>query len=114
MNSIVANPKDFTSLNCWKKCREVKLLVYKKYYHDYLKKKNITWIAKFVEPVPVLLQTLQRGMDHIISCFDLGYIKEELIQKLIIEIEDATKLLNGFIRYTKQRKESNHEGSSND
>ena len=53
-------------------------------------------------------------MDHIISCFDLGYIKEELIQKLIIEIEDATKLLNGFIRYTKQRKESNHEGSSND
>lgn len=42
--------------------------------------------------------------DHLITCLDLKYISAELFQTFEVDIEEATKLLNGYIRYIKGKK----------
>lgn len=128
---INENLRDFTSLDVWKKCRELKLILYKEVFPklpndekynllDQIRRACTSTTSDIAEGYgryhyqeSIQFYRISRGSlyelkDHIISCFDLGYVKEELIQKIMIEIEEATKLLNGYIRYLEQRKVSNH------
>jgi four helix bundle protein len=41
--------------------------------------------------------------DHLISCYDLGYIKDELSTEGIKLIEEAKITLNGFINFVKKQ-----------
>ena len=45
-NEFYDTNSDFTTLEAWKKCREVKLFFLIKLYLVYLKKKNLIWIFK--------------------------------------------------------------------
>ncbi|HEX9252569.1 MAG TPA: four helix bundle protein [Ignavibacteriaceae bacterium] len=39
--------------------------------------------------------------DHLISCYDLGYIDEDLKQKAEVMIENAKRTLNGYINFVR-------------
>jgi four helix bundle protein len=41
--------------------------------------------------------------DHLISCYDLRFISKELYDEGIVLIEVAKKILNGFIKFTKDK-----------
>ena len=124
---IKENKKDFTSLDAWKKCRELKNLLYKevipklpkeeKYNLDIQIRKvavsstaNISeGYGRFHYQESMQFYRISRGSlyelkDHLISCLDLNYITSELFDKLFQMAEEAIKLLNGYIRYIKGKK----------
>jgi four helix bundle protein len=45
--------------------------------------------------------------DHLISCYDLAFITEELFAEGTLLIETAKKLLNGFIKFTQNKIKNN-------
>jgi len=122
------NSRDFTSLDCWEKCREVKLLFYKevvpllppdKKYNlgDQIRRASISITSniaggygRYHYQESIQFYRISRGSlfelkDHLISCLDLDYIKKQMFDEILAQIEEATKLINGFIRYTENRKE---------
>lgn len=45
--------------------------------------------------------------DHLISCYDLGFVSKEIFEKGISLIEDVKITLNGFIKYVLTQKSIN-------
>ncbi len=48
--------------------------------------------------------SLTETLEHLITAFDEGYIKEGKLEELRIEYERCLKLLNGYIAYLKRKK----------
>ncbi len=124
---IKENKRDFTSLDVWKKCRELKLKVYEqvlrllpveeKYnLNDQIRRAAVSITANIAEGYgrfnyqeSIQYYRISRGSiyelkDHLITCMDLKYISAELFQTIEVEMEEVSKLLNGYIRYIKGKK----------
>ncbi len=125
--NIGYNPnKDFTSLNCWQKAREVKLYFYNEIipllpndekYNLILqiRKAAVSITANIAEGYGryhykestqfyrISRASLYELKDHLITCKDLNYINSDLLGEGTRLIEDAKKLLNGFITFTKKQ-----------
>ena len=120
--------RDFTSLVCWQDARKIKLFFYKevivklpeeeKYNLDIqIRKSTVSSTANIAEGYGryhyqegIQFYRISRGStyeskDHLISCFDLGYISEELCNLGVDLIEKAKISINGYIKYVKLQKE---------
>ena len=118
--------KDFTTLNAWIECQEVKLFFYKKILSKLPKKEQfnlgsqirraaISTTANIAEGYGrfhyqegIQFFRIARGSlyelkDHLISCFELSLIDEALKNEGLNLIETAKKQLNGYINYTKSK-----------
>lgn len=118
--------RDFTSLMAWQKCRDVKLFFYKKilpllpkeekYNLDIqLRKASVSSTSNIAEGYGryhyqegiqfyrIVRASLYELKDHLISCFDLSFITEELKNEGELLIEDAKKTLNGYINFVKSK-----------
>ena len=79
--------RDFTSLEAWIRCREVKIFFYQEGIRFYRISRGSLYELK----------------DHLIGCYDLGYIEITLKQEGEVLIESAKITLNGFINYVKSK-----------
>ncbi len=118
--------KDFTTLNAWIKCREVKLFFYKKIIpllpkeekfnlEIQIRKASVSITANISEGYGryhykegVQFYRISRGSlydlkDHLLSCNDFSYINEELMQEGENLIESAKITLNGYINFVKSK-----------
>lgn len=118
--------RDFTTLDAWKKCREVKLFFYnkilpllpasEKYNLDkQIRRAAISITANIAEGYGrfhyqegIQFYRISRGSlyelkDHLLSCYDLNYIENFLYKDGKELIEDAKKTLNGFINFVKKQ-----------
>jgi four helix bundle protein len=118
--------KDFVTLEAWKKCRDVKLLFYKKiipllpkeekYNLDIqIRKCSISITANISEGYGrfhyqegiqfyrISRASLYELKDHLISCYDLNYISSELKFEAEELIECAKRTLNGYIKFVKEK-----------
>ncbi|MEE9167964.1 MAG: four helix bundle protein [Candidatus Neomarinimicrobiota bacterium] len=132
MTKTIKNSLDFTALDCWKKCREVKLLFYneilpilpeeEKYnLSSQIRRASIGITSNIAEGYgryhyqeSIQYYRISRGSlyelkDHLISCIDLNYIPKDLFDRMVAHLEEAIKLVNGFIRYIGKKKESSNE-----
>jgi len=98
--NVDENPRDFTSLDVWKKCREIKRLFYaeilpnlphnEKYnLGDQIQRASISITSNIAEGYgryhyqeSVQFYRISRGSlyelkDHLISSLDLGYMKDQ-------------------------------------
>ena len=115
--------KDFTTLECWKLARKVKLFFYEKFLPKLPKEEKynlgnqirdaaINATANIAEGYgrfhfkeSIQFYRISRGSqfelkDHLISCLDLKFIGKELFDEGINLLETSIKTLNGYIRYT--------------
>ena len=118
--------KDFTTLKAWIKCREVKLFFYKKItpllpkeekfnLDIQIKKASVSTTANISEGYGryhyqegiqfyrISRSSLYELKDHLLSCYDFGYINHELMQEGKSLIESAKIILNGYINFVKSR-----------
>jgi len=120
--------KDFTTLEAWEKARKVKMFFYKeimphlpeeeKYnLTQQIRRAAISATANIAEGYG--RYHFQEGIqfyrtsrasvyelkDHLISCYDLGFIKKEMFEKGIRLIEDSKITINGYIKYVKKQKD---------
>lgn len=118
--------KDFTSLTCWKKCQNVKLFTYKHIISEIpkfekenlgeqIRKAAVSCTANIAEGYGrfhyqegLQFYRIARGSlyelkDHLISCRDLQLIQTDTFDKGIEKIEEAKKVLNGYIRFVKDK-----------
>ena len=124
------NPnKDFQSLNAWQKSRDVKLFFYTKIIPELpidekfglstqIKRAAISITANIAEGYGrfhfqegIQFYRISRGSlyelkDHLISCFDLKLIEEELYREGLSLIEEAKRLTSGFINYQIRQKKN--------
>jgi len=114
--------RDFTSLEAWKKCRDVKLFFYnkilprlpkeEKYNLDIqIRKASVSSTANISEGYGryhyqegIQFCRISRGSlyelkDHLLSCFDLSYIGNDLKLEGEELLESAKVTLNGYINY---------------
>lgn len=119
--------KDFISLVCWKDARNIKLFVYKKILPKLpkeerfnldiqLRKTSCSSTANIAEGYGrfhfqegLQFYRISKGStyetkDHLISCYDLGYISIELYNEGKELIEKAKISINGYIHYVKKQK----------
>ena len=117
--------KDFTSLNCWRKAREVKLFFYKEVlpllpneekYHlgGQIREALVSITANIAEGYGryfhkegIQFFRISRGSlyelkDHLITCLDYGFIDKGLFDKGVELIEKAKVVLSGYIKYKQQ------------
>ncbi len=118
--------RDFTTLDAWKKCREVKLFFYnkilpllpeeEKFNLDLqIRKASVSTTSNISEGYGryhyregiqfyrISRASLYELKDHLISCHDLNYIDDELKDEGKELIEAAKVKLNGFIKYVKSK-----------
>ncbi len=121
--------KDFTTLDCWKNAREVKLFFYSKVLSKLPKEETyqlgsqirnasisiqrilLKVMADFIIQEGIQFYRIARGSlyelkDQLISCYDLNYIEKSLVIEGLTLIEDAKKKLNGYIKYVKKQKKN--------
>ena len=114
------------TLEAWQKARDVKLFFYRKilpklpakekYNLDIqIRKASVSSTANISEGYGrfhyqegIQFYRISRGSlcelkDHLISCFDFGYIGKELYDEGIPLIESAKKTLNGYINFVKKQ-----------
>ncbi|MCH7753728.1 four helix bundle protein [candidate division KSB1 bacterium] len=119
--------KDFVTLNAWKKAREVKLFFYNKIIPKLPREEKFnldTQIRKVAVSITANISegygrynyqeriqfyrisraSLYELKDHLISCYDLEYIDRGLIEEGKELIEEAKRMLNGYITYVKSKK----------
>ena len=119
--------RDFTTLEAWKKARLVKLFFYKevllnlpadeKYnLNAQIRNAAVSATANISEGYGryhyqegIQFYRIARGSiyelkDHLISCYDLGFIGKELFEKGILLIEDTKITLNGYIKFVQANK----------
>ena len=129
--------KDFTSLNCWKDCRSVKLYFYwevlaklpssEKYNMDQQIRKSARSITaniaegigrysyqETIQFVRISRGSLYELKDDLISCLDLGFVSESIYREGMTRIEKAKASLSGFIRYliNKKNNQTNNQTHS--
>ena len=118
--------KDFTSLEAWSKCRDVKTFFYKKILlalpkeekfnlDIQIRKASISITANISEGYGryhykegIQFYRISRGSlyelkNHLISCYDIGFINDELKIEGEKLIELAKITLNGFINFVQSR-----------
>ncbi len=118
--------RDFVSLHAWKKARDVKLYFYRKilpklppdekYNLDIqIRKASVSTTANISEGYGrfhykegIQFYRISRGSlyelkDHLISCYDFGYLFKELFDEGVELIESAKRDLNGFINFVKRK-----------
>jgi four helix bundle protein len=118
--------RDFTTLAAWIKCREVKLFFYKKilpllpkeekYNLDIqIRKASISITSNIAEGYSryhyqegIQFYRISRGSlselkDHLISCYDIGYIDNEFKDEGEKLIESAKITLNGYIHFVNEK-----------
>lgn len=123
--------RDFTSLICWKDARSVKLFFYKKVLpllpkeekfnlDVQIRKASVSCTANISEGYGrfhfqegIQFYRISRGSayelkDHLISCFDLEYIRREIYNEGLDLLEKAKISLNGYINYVKSKNENLH------
>ncbi|MEP1152238.1 MAG: four helix bundle protein [Balneola sp.] len=123
------NPnKDFQTLKAWQKARDTKLFFYKNIVpllpkdekfglSSQIKRASISITANIAEGYGrfhyqegIQFYRISRGSvyelkDHLISCHDLNFIDETLYKEGLELIEEAKRLISGFINYQiKQKK----------
>jgi len=114
--------KDFTTLECWKLARKVKLFFYEKIipklpqeekYNlgNQIRVAAISATANIAEGYgrfhykeSIHFYRISRGSqfelkDHLISCFDLKFIENSLLNEGFALLESSVKSLNGYIRF---------------
>ena len=121
--------RDFISLVCWQNARTMKLFFYndilpKLPYHErdnliiQIKKAAVSSTANIAEGYGrfhyqegIQFYRISRGSiyelkDHIITCRDVGYINDELLNTGTNLIEKTKITLNGYIKFVKNRKKN--------
>ena len=119
--------KDFTTLDAWKKAREVKLFFYREVIPllpreerfnlgVQLRRASVGVTAnisegygRYYHQESIHFYRIARGSmyelkDHITTCLDLKLIAKELFDRGIFLLEDAKKTLNGYIKFLKKNK----------
>jgi four helix bundle protein len=119
--------KDFLSLDAWKKAREVKLFFYKKIIPALpdeekfnldiqTRKASVSSTSNIAEGYgryyykeSIRFYRIARGSlfelkDDLITCFDLDFINQATFEEGLRLIEEAKRMLNGYIRYTANHK----------
>jgi len=125
-NEFYDTNRDFTSLEAWRKCREVKLFFYnkilpclpkeEKFNLDFqIRKASVSSTANVSEGYGryhyqegiqfyrISRASLYELKDHLISCYDFKYIGIELKQEGEGLFETAKKTLNGYINFVKSK-----------
>ena len=119
---------DFRDLEVWKLCREIREKVWKfckslpveeKYrLADQMTRSSRSATAciaegygryHYQENIQFCRQargSLYELIDHVSVASECGYMEHERSEVLINEIKSAIKVLNGYIKYLKQRKEN--------
>ena len=115
--------KEFTTLDCWKLAREVKLVFYQEVlpclpkeemYNlgSQIRNASVSTTANIAEGYgrfhykeSIQFYRISRGSmfelkDHLITCYDLKYIDLAIYKKGSALIELAIKKINGYIGYT--------------
>lgn len=115
--------RDFTSLEAWKKAREVKRFFYQKILpklppeekynlNIQIRKASVSGTANIAEGYGRFYYTegvqfyrITRGSltelkDHLLSCYDLTYISKVFCDEGMLLLDTARKLLNGYSNYT--------------
>ena len=118
--------RDFTTLDAWIKCRDVKIFFYKKilpllpkeekYNFDIqIRKASVSITANIAEGYGryhyqegIQFYRISRGSlyelkDHLISCYDFNYIDKGLKEEGEKLIESAKITLNDYINYVKSK-----------
>jgi four helix bundle protein len=120
--------KDFTDLDVWNNCNEVKLEIYdvaknlpteEKYnLGSQMRRAAVSTTANiaegygrfhYQENIQFCRQSrgsLYELKDHVLTCCKLQYINSDKKEKLNRKIESATKLLNGYIKMLRNQKDS--------
>jgi len=121
------NPhKDFTTLEAWKKARELKLFL----YHEVIpalpveerynlnlqiRKVGVSGTANIAEGYgryhhkeSIRFYRISRGSiyeskDHLLSCHELHYISQPVLEHGLVLIKKAKAALNGYIKYIKNK-----------
>jgi len=127
-----SSDRDFTSLLAWKKCREVKKYFYsrvlnclpneEKYNLDLqIRRAAISSTANIAEGYGrfyykeglqfyrISRASVYELKDHLISCFDLKFIDKNIYNDGLMIIEDAKKLINGYINFVKKQQVINNK-----
>ncbi len=80
--------KTFEDLECWKKCRDLRVFVFEKIIPSFCS--NARGSAYEV-------------LDHLITAFDESLIDESLYNDGRRAVEESIKLLNGYIHYLQDK-----------
>jgi four helix bundle protein len=129
-NEFYDTNRDFTTLEAWKKCSKVKLFFYnqvlpclpneEKFNLDFqIRKASVSITANISEGYGryhykegIQFYRISRGSlyelkDHLISCYDLKYIEDNMKIKGEELIESAKVTLNGYINYVLSKLKKN-------
>ena len=120
--------RDFTELEVWKKCQEIKMDIYnivkvlpeeEKYnLASQMRRAAVSITANiaegygrfhYQENIQFCRQSrgsLYELKDHILTCFECRYIKNEEKEKMLEKITHAIIILNGYIKMLRNRKEA--------
>lgn len=122
--------RDFTSLECWKKCNETKIFFYQniipklspneKFNLDIqIRKAAVSITANIAEGYGrfhfregiqfyrISRASLYELKDHLISCKEFGYIDQIDFNLGTDLIEESKKILNGYINFVKRKLKHN-------
>jgi len=122
--------KDFPSLKAWQDCQKVKQFFYTKILEklpveekynleSQIRRASVSITANIAEGYGryhyqegIQFYRISRGSlfelkDHLISCFDFGYINKDLLEEGKELIETAKISLNGYINYIRNQIKSN-------
>ena len=120
--------KDFTTLEAWKKARDLKLFFYREIIpvlpteerfnlNVQIRRASVSGTANISEGYGryyykegIQFYRISRGSvyelkDHLISCFDFHFISKDIFEKGISLIEETKVVLNGYIRFVESRKD---------
>jgi four helix bundle protein len=119
--------KDFTTLDAWKRARDLKLFFYREVIpvlpaeerfnlNVQIRKASVSGTANISEGYGryyykegIQFYRVSRGSvyelkDHLISCFDFGFVSKDILDRGISLIEETKVVLNGWIRYVESQK----------
>jgi four helix bundle protein len=125
-NSVYDGNRDFTSLDAWKRARDLKMFCYIKIiprlpdFEKYglasqIRRASVSTTANISEGYGryhykdgIRFYYISRGSiyelkDHLISCFELKFISQDLLEEGLRLVELAKRSLNGYISFVQRR-----------